>query len=1226
MSTGPSGSATGYLKALFRDGTLASKSDSELLEQFIAARSEQDESAELAYSVLLARHGAVVLRVCRGVLGDDHQAEDAFQATFLVLASRARSIRRQVSLASWLYGVALRVAGTERSRAARRRRHERRHAEMIGESNESSPHDDESTRALHEEIGRLPERYRSPVVLCYIEGMTQEAAALRLGRPVGTVYSRLATARERLKARLTRRGLAPAMIPLLAPGDAISTVMPAALEESTLRASIHVVIRKSSIAGIASAEAIALMEITMKNMMIGRVVFAIGSVLAAGFCTVGAAVVAYAALAHGHDAGRGRIADPEVGTPQPSPQEERAAQGAGHAAALVVQKQAPSGEKRRDDSQPIFIQVETVDSHGKPLSSVRVGTSVSYAPPRTGLQSAMIQSATDELGRARSTRVEVPPGEHAQTADIWAYKPGRALARISLSLSAKVANPVRLTLEDPAPRTIRVVGHDGKPIEGLRVVPRKLQFGGRSVVAIPDEWLADLARITDENGAVAITAIPRNMNIVTMHVIGRDIVQHELGVPEPEAQGKYVIKLGKPGRLVGVVRDESGEPMVDVSVSVWVRASGDLPAAVGMPRGRRRATRTQAIGLDPERMRTGPQGAFRTPANLLGGMSYRVSISQDGFAPFVSEWVKLDGEHTAVGPITLRALRKLTGVVRDRQGQPVADAKVFLPSQVSATKTDATGQFELAGIEPGKTFVLVQCKEFRFQGWPVDPSKVGGAMSFTLARKTESPQQVISAQPDQLSDAELKALGGHMLESSLKMLMAREGDSGKQLALTNMAEFAPDRVREILDKGQIKEPWHVAQLRGEVALQAAAKDAVAASAQVAAIADPRARVNFLVRLARALRKTAADRRRMILEEAIVQARTLPAVPGKITTLALLIRELRHASMVEQAKLLCDEGLKIMDSAPPSRAAFARGFLAQLAALDPARALARIQKCPGQADRDDCYGDAAVALALSRPDEAERFFNLIESRIGIGTFGPTLRLCKRLGKVDLARAQKIAEAIEGRGTRAYAFVSIALGAFEQNQHAVGPLLDRSLEVIDEVIESGRGVEPVVLLDGVAALYPTNPAAEVLPIVERIAPERLAEFFWRAVALHERISSDDEDRLQRSAIGTECSLLAHYDHDAAAVLFEPMNAYIQTVVSEQNRGGEVTRAALRAKACIDPAAAVALLDQVPLGEAQSPIDGWFEARLPLAKALLAPREKRWAYLWEGTTAQSLIEDDW
>ena len=99
-------------------------SDSELLDRFTSRRNEHDESAELAFAAILARHGPMVLRVCRTVLGNRHEVEDAFQATFLVLAVRARSIRVRSSVASWLHGVALRVAAAERTRASRRRRHE----------------------------------------------------------------------------------------------------------------------------------------------------------------------------------------------------------------------------------------------------------------------------------------------------------------------------------------------------------------------------------------------------------------------------------------------------------------------------------------------------------------------------------------------------------------------------------------------------------------------------------------------------------------------------------------------------------------------------------------------------------------------------------------------------------------------------------------------------------------------------------------------------------------------------------------------------------------------------------------------------------------------------------------------------------------------------------------------------------------------------------------------
>ena len=222
MSSGAMGSAGGYLTTLFARGRSRIRVIRSCWGCSWLLAPRRDERAQLAFSVLVARHGGMVLRVCRKMVGDEHQAEDAFQATFLILASRARSIRRQVSVASWLHGVALRVAATERSCAGRRKRHERRRAMMMQMETASLPTDDEAARVLHQEIGLLPERYRSAVVLCYLEGLTHEAAAERLGRPVGTVRSRLATARDRLRARLTRRGLVPGVMPALnAPDDGL---------------------------------------------------------------------------------------------------------------------------------------------------------------------------------------------------------------------------------------------------------------------------------------------------------------------------------------------------------------------------------------------------------------------------------------------------------------------------------------------------------------------------------------------------------------------------------------------------------------------------------------------------------------------------------------------------------------------------------------------------------------------------------------------------------------------------------------------------------------------------------------------------------------------------------------------------------------------------------------------------------------------------------------------
>ncbi len=214
-----------YLRHLARAEECDGQSDGQLLRQFAARRDEG------AFATLLRRHGPLVLGVCRQVLGDAPDAEDAFQATFLVLARKASSIRRQ-SLAAWLHRVAVNVSRTARAGAARRRAHERRAALAA-----PADHVDEAALRdwqpiLHEEVDRLPAKYRLPVVCCYLEGKTHDEAARQLGWPVGTVKGRLARARDLLRTRLARRGLAltaAATAAALARGTATAAVPPALL-------------------------------------------------------------------------------------------------------------------------------------------------------------------------------------------------------------------------------------------------------------------------------------------------------------------------------------------------------------------------------------------------------------------------------------------------------------------------------------------------------------------------------------------------------------------------------------------------------------------------------------------------------------------------------------------------------------------------------------------------------------------------------------------------------------------------------------------------------------------------------------------------------------------------------------------------------------------------------------------------------------------------------------
>jgi RNA polymerase sigma factor (sigma-70 family) len=177
-------------------------SDGKLLESFIIRRDEA------AFGALVRRHGPMVLGVCRRVLRNAHDAEDAFQAAFLVLARKAASIRQRELLGNWLYGVAYRTALGAKAAAARRRFKERQVSEPA--QREAAAEADvwlDVQPLLDQELSRLPDKYRVPVVLCDLEGRTRKEAARQLGIPEGTLSGRLTTARRRLAQRLTRQGV-----------------------------------------------------------------------------------------------------------------------------------------------------------------------------------------------------------------------------------------------------------------------------------------------------------------------------------------------------------------------------------------------------------------------------------------------------------------------------------------------------------------------------------------------------------------------------------------------------------------------------------------------------------------------------------------------------------------------------------------------------------------------------------------------------------------------------------------------------------------------------------------------------------------------------------------------------------------------------------------------------------------------------------------------------------
>lgn len=309
MASERSGAVQGQFRTLFNVGAFGGPADARLLERFAAGG---DAAAELAFAALVERHGPMVLRTCRSVLRDDHDAQDAFQATFLVLARKAGTLRVRGSLGPWLHAVAARVALASRSARLRRRTHERRAAEMAA-TRESGRVGDDLGSTLHEELGRLPDRFRAALVLCGLEGLTQQQAAEQLGWPLGTLQSRLARGRERLRLRLIRRGLAPPTV-LLAVGlleKEASAALPPSAIEATARAAAR--IAAGGIATGISPGALALATQMQRSFLMNKLRIVAGGLLAAGV------VIGGVVLIHGAEAD-GPPADPQP--PRAAPAEE----------------------------------------------------------------------------------------------------------------------------------------------------------------------------------------------------------------------------------------------------------------------------------------------------------------------------------------------------------------------------------------------------------------------------------------------------------------------------------------------------------------------------------------------------------------------------------------------------------------------------------------------------------------------------------------------------------------------------------------------------------------------------------------------------------------------------------------------------------------------------------------------------------------------------------------
>jgi RNA polymerase sigma factor (sigma-70 family) len=478
----PHSTLTRKLRQWIRRGQPLAVSDGELLERFCAYRDE------LSFQALIERHGPMVLRVCQRLLGDWQEAENAFQAAFLVLARKAGTIARQDSLAAWLHGVARRTAMRARTVVAQQREREK-HATPPADAGKR---DDVSWREmcalLDEEVQRLPEKYREPVVRYYLEGQTSQVAAQQLGWSLRTFQRRLEQARELLRSRLLRRGVE--LTALLLAADLTAAAVSAQLVKNTV-AGIANFISTGTTSGLLSAKAVALADETVRALGVGLWRFA-------GFALVCAGLLGAGSLLLGRSA---------KDAPKPGGEEGAPVQVAQGPQAAVEADPLPAGAVARMGSQRLrhagIVGLLDFTSDGKELITASPVTGTSYLwDVSSGKQLRTFGANKPSVGYLLSPnhRLLAVTGPQDQAFRVWDIAAGKELCQFPAMTRPTLFSPDGRTLVVVDGKTLKVGLFDSataKETTQLPINPKAIEFSPDSRQIVTWTGKGDAAQLWD---------------------------------------------------------------------------------------------------------------------------------------------------------------------------------------------------------------------------------------------------------------------------------------------------------------------------------------------------------------------------------------------------------------------------------------------------------------------------------------------------------------------------------------------------------------------------------------------------------------------------------------------------------------------------------------------------------------------------------------------------------
>jgi len=695
------GAALRQLNRLFAKGVDAGLSDAQLLERFL---SQGDAGA---FESLVGRHGPMVLSVCRGILREPHDAEDAFQATFLVLVKKGGTIRGRDALAGWLHKVAHRVAIQANTAAARRRTLERRVGQMaVATSTNELAASDDLLRALHEEIARLPEKLRLAVVHCDLEGMTQAQAAAQLHWSERTIHSRLAEGRARLKRRLARRGLETE-------GATLGTVLlhearvgiPAGWSEATVRAALATVNRTMAV-GVVSATANQLSQEVVKLMLLQKLTVTAATFLAAGLIAWGTSA---ALVRLSQEPLQKLVAAPITGADQPPARKATEAE-------LGVANAAHDNDATKPaSSHRLSLRVLSAKT-GEPLDGVAVSCEIQgEGEPR---------KETVTTGKDGTTAIEWPPGITIHSLMLNVKKPGYVPLFFywnDLNHAISLPESREARLEPGVPIRGVVQDEAGKPIAQATVTAMARATESESPNSVYELGTAR----TDEQGRWQIDDAPANGSGVILHVRHPDY-RRRPGQGQGGREWRTI--LSKASTVKGRVVDGSGKPVKGAQVDT---------------RGREYWGETTPVA-------TNERGEY-TLRNCDAGSAI-VTAQAEGFAPELRE-VSVPNQGEVEAPvIQLGKANTLRVRVVDRAGKPVAGAYIVADTwrghrsslRVRA-QTDAAGRLLRGETDAAGRFAWTSAPsdDVLFDIW-----KDGYMQRWRIPLKASNTEQVVTLDPE----------------------------------------------------------------------------------------------------------------------------------------------------------------------------------------------------------------------------------------------------------------------------------------------------------------------------------------------------------------------------------------------------------------------------------------------------------------------------------------------